>query len=111
MLITISARGPFTGWEGATTGSDATHPPAICQHLWGHWRGGGGEVSKGGGGLRATHYYHMHTSRGDVRLGVWGYGGMYVITALSLVFSGNKVFKVAVLTPSPLPACSPLPPD
>ena len=25
------------------------------------------------GGLRATHYYHMHTSRGDVCLGrVWG---------------------------------------
>ena len=35
------------------------------------------------GGLRVTHYYHMHTSRGDVCLGVWGYGGMYVIIALS----------------------------
>ena len=33
------------------------------------WGGG----SQGGGGLRATHYYHMHTSRGDVCLGqVWG---------------------------------------
>ena len=40
------------------------------------------------GGVRATHYYHMHTSRGDVCrgdvcLGIWGYGGMYVIIALS----------------------------
>ena len=34
-------------------------------------------------GLRVTHYYHMHTSRGDVCLGVWGYGGMYAIIALS----------------------------
>ena len=43
---------------------------------------GGGGVPKVGG-LRATHYYHMHTSWGDVCLGVWGYGGMYVIIALS----------------------------
>ena len=48
-----------------------------------------GGFSRGGGGgarwgdLHATHYYHMHTSRGDVCLGVWGYGGMYVIIALS----------------------------
>ena len=53
--------------------------------------GGGGAIggSAGGGGfprwggLRATHYYHMHTSRRDVCLGVWGHGGMYVIIALS----------------------------
>ena len=39
----------------------------------------------GWGGLRATHYYHMHTSWGGgvVCLGVWGYGGMYAIIALS----------------------------
>ena len=66
-------------------------PPAICQNL----RGGGGElgggvgrrVGGGGvlaawlGGLRATHYYHMHTSRGC--LGAWGYGGTYAIIAIS----------------------------
>ena len=45
--------------------------------------GGGGMVVRRGGGLRATHYYHMHTSRGDVGLGAWGFGGMYVIMALS----------------------------
>ena len=28
-------------------------------------------------GLRATHYFHMHTSRGCVCLGAWGYRGMY----------------------------------
>ena len=38
--------------------------------------GAGGGVPNVGGGLRATHYYHMHTSRGDVCLGVRGYGGM-----------------------------------
>ena len=69
-------------------------PPAICQNLGvggGQFLGGGsaggcgggfgrgGGVSQGGGGLCATHYYHMHTSRGDVCLGVWWYGGMYVI--------------------------------
>ena len=81
-----------------TTGLDATHPPAICQNLGGGVRGGsargcgggGGDIgglagggSQGGGGLRATHHYHMHTSRGDVCLEVWGYGGMSVIIALS----------------------------
>ena len=35
----------------------------------------------GGGGLRATHYYHMHTSRGC--LGAWGYRGMCAIIAIS----------------------------
>ena len=39
--------------------------------------GGGGSAMGGGvpkvGGLRVTHYYHMHTSRGEVCLGrVWG---------------------------------------
>ena len=60
---------------GATTdGPDATQPPAICQHsggggggggrlegVWGvlaAWLGGGGFPRWGG--LRATHYYHMH---------------------------------------------------
>ena len=58
------------------------------------WGGGGSAGGCGGvrprgggvprwGGLRATHHYHMHTSTGDVCLGVWGYGGMYVIIALS----------------------------
>ena len=51
----------------------------------GGYRGG---ISAGGGfprwgGLRATHYYHMHTSWGVVCLGVGGYGGMYAIIALS----------------------------
>ena len=40
----------------------------------------GGVPKVGGGGLRTTHDYHMHTSRGDVCLGVWGYEGMYVIS-------------------------------
>ena len=40
--------------------------------VWGVWPGG----PKGGGAARATHYYHMHTSRGDVCLRVWGYIGM-----------------------------------
>ena len=42
----------------------------------------------GGGGLRTTQYYHMHTSRGDVCLGVWGCGGMYVIIVLSRLCRG-----------------------
>ena len=50
--------------------------------------GGRGRLDAGGGCPRwgvlcATHYYHMHTSRGDACLGVWGYGGMYLIIALS----------------------------
>ena len=85
---------------GATiTGPDATPPPAICQNLggggcravgggWLEGVGGGGRleglgggrpegVGGGGfgrwGGLRTTHYYHMHTFKGDVCLGrVWG---------------------------------------
>ena len=35
----------------------------------------------GVGGGCATHYYHMHTSRGC--LGAWGYRGMYAIIANS----------------------------
>ena len=46
----------------------------------------GGGVAKVGG-LRATHYYHMPTSRGNVCVGVWGYGGLYAIIEL-LVFAG-----------------------
>ena len=45
----------------------------------------GGPAVAGGfprwGGLHATHYYHMHTSRRDLCPGVWGYGGMYLIIA------------------------------
>ena len=41
-------------------------------------RGGGGGPKVGG--LGETHYYHMHTSRGDVCLGVWGYGGKHLAT-------------------------------
>ena len=43
--------------------------------------GGIGSLAGRGGGVRATHYYHMHTSRGC--LGAWGYGGMYAIIAIS----------------------------
>ena len=72
-------------------------PPAICQNLpggggssWGGggggrresgWVGGGLAAWPRGGGLRATRYYHMHTSRGC--LGAWGYRGMYAIIAIS----------------------------
>ena len=64
-------------------------PPAICQN-WGRGSLGGGRLegvcgeegfgcraaggSQGWGGLRATHYHHMHTSRGDV----WGFAVMEV---------------------------------
>ena len=77
-------RGP----GGATTTSpDVTHPPQLSVKTWGVGSGGGGggigSLAGGGGfprsgGLCATRYYRMHTSRGDVCLGVWGYGGMYV---------------------------------
>ena len=40
--------------------------------LEGLGRGSPGGVPKVGGGLRATHYYHMHTSRVDVCLGGFG---------------------------------------
>ena len=43
----------------------------------------GGGPKRGGGGLRATHYYHMHTSRVCVCLGAWGYRGMYALIAIS----------------------------
>ena len=81
-----------------TTGPDMTPPPSYLSKLGGGGLGeqfGGGRLEEGGrvghggggfprwGGLRTTHYYHMHTSRGDVCLGVWGYGGMYVKIALS----------------------------
>ena len=61
-------------------------PPSYLSKLAGGGGGGGLGGQLGGGrlegvggggpkvvGLRATHYYHMHTSRGDVCLGrVWG---------------------------------------
>ena len=53
--------------------------------------GVGGRVG-GGGGLHATHYHHMHTSRVCVCLGAWGYGGMYGIIAI--VFARKKVLRV-----------------
>ena len=54
-----------------TTGPDATPPPAICQNLRGGQLGRGG-----GGGLHATHYYNMHTSRVCVCLE--GLGGIEI---------------------------------
>ena len=55
-----------------------------------NWGGGGRREGWGGGlaarpgwGLRATYYYLMHTSRGCVCLGAWGYRGMYAIIAIS----------------------------
>ena len=50
-----------------------------------YWQlgGGGGGSQEGEGGLLATHNYHMHTSRGCVSLGAWGYRGMYAIIAIS----------------------------
>ena len=76
-----------------------TPPPSYLSKLAGGGGGqlGGGLAGGGGGvggtagrggvskgeGLRATHYYHMHTSRGDMCLGAWGYRGMYAIIALS----------------------------
>ena len=70
---------------GATTiVPDATQPPAICQNLRGGGVGAGGDIgSSAGGGLRPTHYYHMHTARVCVCLGAWGYRGMYAIIAIS----------------------------
>ena len=54
----------------------------------GGWlEGVGGRGFPRWGGLHATHYYHMHTSWGDVCLGVWGYGGVYAIMALSHPFA------------------------
>ena len=49
----------------------------------GGWEGGVLAARPGGGGLRATHYYHMHTSRVCVCLGAWWYRGMYAIIAIS----------------------------
>ena len=79
----ISHEDSWARGGATTTGPDATPPPAICQNL-----GAGGEGGVlpawrrgGGGGLRATHYYNMHTSRGC--LGAWGYRGMYAIIAIS----------------------------
>ena len=46
-------------------------------------------LGRGGGGcprwgcLHATYYYRMHTSRGEVCLGVWGYRDIYAIIELS----------------------------
>ena len=80
------------GGGGATeTGPDATPPLAICHTLRGGrgggrgvgWRVGGGGVLAAwrGGRLHATHYYHMHTSRGVLR--AWGYRSMCAIIAIS----------------------------
>ena len=98
----IQGRGPAPPPPGAT-------PPHYLSKLGGGggWLegvggGGGGSTFWGGavpkvGGMRATHYYHMHTSKGDVCLGVWGYGGMYVLIALSfLIFNSRGHAKVWV---------------
>ena len=101
-MVTDAPFPTATPGGATTTGPDATPPPpAICQNLRGGG-GGGGAVGAGGGGrregggrggywqlgrgeggLRATHYYHMHTSRGC--LGAWEYRGMYAIIAISCV--------------------------
>ena len=53
------------GGGGGTTGPDATHPPRYLSKLVGAGSGALA-VRPGGGGLgvRATHYYRMHASRG-----------------------------------------------
>ena len=104
------------------------HPPSYLSKLGGvglgascggggfGWGVYGGDFGRGGGGSQGggactTHYYHMHTSGGRVCLGVWGYGGMYVIIALSR-HCREEVLRVAVLPPSPLPPSPfPLPPS
>ena len=66
------------GWGVTTTGPDATPPPRSAKTCG---AGGGGKLGRGGGGvrgrvwggggdwklgrrgLRAAHYYHMHTSK------------------------------------------------
>ena len=71
----VQPRLPADTGGATTTGPEATPPPQLSVKTWG---GGGGQLEGVGGfprwgGLRATHYYHMHTSRGDVCLGrVWG---------------------------------------
>ena len=85
---------------GATTiGLDATHPPTICQNLPGGelGRGGGGgvggrgggngQLSGGGvpkGGVGCDPLLPDAYLKGVcVRLGAWGYRGMYAIIAIS----------------------------
>ena len=112
-----------------TTGPDATHPPSYLSKLgggggggggqgvdlgWGRLGGVGGGFRPGGGvprwgGLRATHYYHMHTSWGVVCLGVGGYGGMYAIIALSRPCREESL-KGRRVAPRPPPP-SPRPPS
>ena len=61
-----------------TTDPDATPPAQLSVKTWGvggdrgHFGGARLEGVCGGG----THCYHTHTSKGDVCLGVWAYGGM-----------------------------------
>ena len=57
--------------------------------VWGGFRPWGGGFPRWGG-LRATHYYHMHTSWGVVCLGVGGYGGMYPAFS-GVPNKGNKI--------------------
>ena len=78
--------GPPSPGGATTTSPDATPPQLSVKTCGGGGvpqEGGGGEYwQRGrGGGLRATHYYHMHTSRGCLR--AWGYRGMYAIIAIS----------------------------
>ena len=100
LVITVKI---FTTLDGCCTGGRLQpvlmrHTRQLCVEIRGGGAGGGsgggrlggvgGGFRLGGGfpkwgGLRATHYYHMHTSWGVVCLGVGGYGGMYAIIALS----------------------------
>ena len=80
--------------QGATTtGPDATPPPQLsaktCPGGGGLGRGGDWQLGRGGGGLRATHDYHVHSSRGC--LGAWGYRGMYAIIAISCLCQEERL--------------------
>ena len=86
--LVLGAR-DFHRLEAAVTGGGGRLQPVVVRHppsyLLKPGRGGGGQLGGGvgrrvwgggfpsWGGLRATHYYHMHTSGGDMCLGrVWG---------------------------------------
>ena len=71
LLVLMATAKEWVVPRGATTiGPDATHPQ-LSVKTWGGGAGGCGGRAGGQGdwqlsrgeGLRATHYYHMHTSR------------------------------------------------
>ena len=81
-----------SGWAGGRLQAVLMQPPPpqLSAKTCGGWSAGGlgggllaARPGGGGGGLRATHNYHMHTSRGCVCLGAWGERGMYAIIAIS----------------------------